>query len=47
MNYSNSIQDAGEHLIQFDGSAYASGEYIYELNADNKFVQRRRMLLVK
>jgi hypothetical protein len=43
----NVRQDAGEHNIQFDGSALASGAYIYELNADNKFIQRRRMLLVK
>jgi hypothetical protein len=38
---------AGEHQVQFNGSAYASGEYIYELKAGNNFEEQRRMLLVK
>ncbi|RMI03693.1 MAG: T9SS C-terminal target domain-containing protein, partial [Calditrichaeota bacterium] len=37
---------AGYHLAQFDGSAFASGVYLYRIQA-GRFVQVRKMLLMK
>ncbi len=37
----------GSHMVQFDGSALASGLYFYKLEAGRSFVETRRMLLVK
>jgi hypothetical protein len=39
-------RDAGEHRLTFDGSALASGVYVYRLRAGD-FVQSRRLVLLK
>jgi hypothetical protein len=38
---------AGEHVVSIDGSRLASGMYIYQLIANNKFTQVKRMNLIK
>jgi hypothetical protein len=40
------IQQAGNHVTVFDGSSYASGVYIYRLNAEN-FSASKKIVLVK
>lgn len=40
-------QKAGEHSANFDASNLASGLYFYRLNVGNKFVQTKKMLLIK
>ncbi len=42
----SSYQTSGSYTIDFDGSNYASGTYIYRLVA-NDFVQTKKMTLVK
>jgi hypothetical protein len=42
----NSRQAAGNYVVKFDGSKYASGIYFYKIEAGD-FVQARKMLLVK
>lgn len=39
-------QDAGHHIVSFDGSAYASGLYFYQLKAGD-FTDTRHMMLIK
>ena len=39
--------NTGQHTVDFDASALASGVYTYRLQAGSEFVQSRRMLLVK
>ena len=38
---------SGSHTVRFDGSALASGVYVYRLEAGGTVVQSRRMLLAK
>ena len=38
---------SGQHSINFDASRLASGVYTYRLQAGSRFVESRRMLLVK
>ena len=40
-------QNAGEYIVNFDASNLASGLYFYRLNIGNKFVQIKKMLLIK
>jgi hypothetical protein len=42
----NETKAAGAHHIRFDASAFASGVYIYQIEAAGK-VQTRRMILIK
>jgi hypothetical protein len=42
----NKRQDAGHHVIHFDGSGLANGVYLYRLEAGS-FVETKRMALVK
>ena len=42
----NGYQSAGNHSISFDGSALASGLYVYRLQM-NGIIQNRKMMLVK
>ena len=42
----NSDMEAGSHLIEFDGSAYASGIYFYRISADN-FTETKKMMMLK
>jgi hypothetical protein len=39
--------EAGDHTVQFNASALASGVYFYRLQAGQDFVQMRKMVLVK
>ncbi|HLE57748.1 MAG TPA: T9SS type A sorting domain-containing protein, partial [Rhodothermia bacterium] len=39
--------NTGQHTVNFDASALASGVYTYRLQAGSEFAQSRRMLLVK
>jgi hypothetical protein len=39
-------QDAGSYEVKFDGSALASGVYIYRIQAGS-FVQAKKLLLVR
>jgi hypothetical protein len=39
-------QEAGYHAVSFNGSALASGMYIYQIRAE-KFVATRKMLLLR
>jgi hypothetical protein len=43
---SDSYQQAGHHMVHFDGSSLATGVYLYRLEARD-FVQTRRMLFLK
>ena len=43
----NGYKAAGRYDVTFDGSGLASGSYIYRLQAGNKFVQTKKLLLVK
>ncbi|RMD48379.1 MAG: T9SS C-terminal target domain-containing protein [Ignavibacteria bacterium] len=38
---------AGNHSLNFDATSLASGTYFYQLNIDNKWVQSKKMLLLK
>jgi len=38
--------EAGEHVVQWDGSSAASGVYLYRLQADD-FVDTKKMILLK
>ncbi len=38
---------AGNHTIDFDASSLSSGVYFYQLNVNNKWVQSRKMTLLK
>ena len=38
--------EAGEHVVQWDGSNAASGVYFYRLQTDD-FVDAKKMLLLK
>ncbi|MCZ6775784.1 MAG: T9SS type A sorting domain-containing protein, partial [Ignavibacteria bacterium] len=40
------IQEAGEHIVQWDAREMASGVYFYKLNAGRKSITRK-MLLVR
>jgi len=40
-------QNSGSYEIEFDGSQYSSGIYFYSLEADGKFVESKRMILIK
>lgn len=42
----NENRDAGHHTINFDGSSFGSGVYLYKIQAGN-FVQVRKMILTK
>ena len=42
----NSIQTAGEHTVNFDGTNLPSGMYIYQLKT-NGYISSRKMLLLK
>jgi len=42
----NKSHTPGNHQVNWDGSEYASGVYIYKINADN-FVQSKKMLLIR
>jgi len=43
---SDGRMSAGEHLIEWDASKYASGVYLYRLRTDDK-VETKKMLLLK
>jgi|SRR5690554_150410 len=43
----NDFLTAGKHEIIFNGEGLASGIYIYKLNVKDKFVQIKKMILVK
>ncbi len=43
----NDYQSAGTHELKFNASTLSSGIYIYELKAGNKFIQRKKMTLLK
>jgi len=40
-------QPAGNYLVQWDASGFASGIYIYQLQTDKDFVQTRKLVLLK
>ncbi|MCH8568919.1 MAG: T9SS type A sorting domain-containing protein [Balneolales bacterium] len=42
----NGTRNAGSHTVQFNGSALASGLYVYRLSAGS-FLQTRKMMLLK
>ncbi|MBP3193974.1 T9SS type A sorting domain-containing protein [Natronogracilivirgula saccharolytica] len=42
----NEVQDAGHHSVEFDGSRFASGVYIYRMQAGD-FVDVRKLTLTK
>jgi hypothetical protein len=42
----NERREAGYHEVKFDGSGFASGPYIYRIQA-GEFVQTRKLLLLK
>ena len=42
---SNQIRKAGNQQVKFDGSALASGTYIYRLKTDNQFVTKKMILM--
>jgi len=39
--------NAGTHKVEFNGANLASGIYVYRLEADNKFTETRKMVLMK
>jgi len=43
----NGYKSAGRYDLTFDGTSLASGSYIYRLQAGNKFVETKKLLLVK
>lgn len=43
----NEIQIAGNHIIKFDGSQYASGVYFYSLILNGNLKDTKRMVLLK
>ncbi|MEK7264306.1 MAG: T9SS type A sorting domain-containing protein, partial [Bacteroidota bacterium] len=43
----NEQLEAGEHEIQFDGSALTSGVYFYRLSVDGKFSETKKFVLMK
>jgi subtilisin-like proprotein convertase family protein len=43
----NSVMDAGEHTVSFDGRNLASGVYIARLSLNGQFAQSRKILLLK
>jgi hypothetical protein len=47
----NSVQDAGEYVVDFNAANYASGVYFYRIEAEesngNKFVDSKKMVLLK
>jgi hypothetical protein len=43
----NDYQSSGTHELKFNASTLSSGIYIYELKAGNKFIQRKKMTLLK
>ena len=42
----NELKEAGYYIVQFDGSALASGVYFYKIEAGD-FVQSKKMVVVK
>ena len=42
----NEMKDAGTYTVDFDGSALASGVYIYRMTSGS-FIQTRRMILLR
>ena len=38
--------EAGQHLIEFDGNNYKSGQYFYKIETDN-FTKIKKMILMK
>ncbi len=46
VNLVNDSQEAGEYSIEFDAKNYASGVYIYRLQA-NSFVESKKIILMK
>jgi len=43
----NENQIAGNHLLKFDGSNLPSGIYFYELIANGKAVDTKKMVIMK
>jgi photosystem II stability/assembly factor-like uncharacterized protein len=43
----NEKQSAGTYEVDFDGSNYSSGIYLYSLIVDNKVIETKRMALIK
>ena len=43
----NEAMQSGEHEIQFDASGLPSGIYFYRLNVDGKFLETKKLLLLK
>ncbi|MEI7672904.1 MAG: T9SS type A sorting domain-containing protein, partial [Deltaproteobacteria bacterium] len=39
------VQNAGNHSVKFDGSAFASGMYVYRLRAGKNAAEGKMMLL--
>ena len=39
--------NAGTHKVEFNGANLASGIYVYRLDAGNKFIETRKMVLMK
>ncbi|MCW8850900.1 MAG: T9SS type A sorting domain-containing protein [Melioribacteraceae bacterium] len=42
----NEVKHSGIHLVNFDGSKYASGVYYYKISSGN-FIQTKKMILMK
>jgi flagellar hook assembly protein FlgD len=40
-------QMAGHHQIEWDGSDFASGVYLYKMETGNGFRQTRKLVLLK
>jgi len=43
----NEKMTAGEHSIHFNASHLSSGVYFYQLKVGRKFVQTRKMILMR